>query len=186
MNIKVPLPCSIWYLVINFTFWPQWKFVAFNVKTKHMDIIWTEFHFFGTGDWHWYISCPIEIFVSHVQWKSLFLLSNGKLCFYLTNGYLCIILLSNGNLCFFWPMEICVTPVKWKPSFFPVQWNYCFSCHRLLLVLTLRLSAAVLMLLTRPAPRPVCRFLISECFSTRSARWPSLASMDKNVQINWS
>lgn len=126
MNNKVPLPCSIWYLVINFTFWPQWKFVAFNVKTKHMDIIWTEFHFFGTGDWHWYISCPIEIFVSHVQWISLFLLSNGKLCFYLTNGYLRIILLSNGNLCFFWPMEICVTPVEWKPSFFPVQWNLFF------------------------------------------------------------
>ena len=34
-------------------------------------------------------SCPMDIYV---------LLSNGKLCFYLTNGYLCIILLSNGNL----------------------------------------------------------------------------------------
>lgn len=59
-------------------------------------------------------------------------------------------------------------------------------CHRLLLARTLRLSAAVLILETLPSPSPVCRFLISECFSTRSARWPSLASMDRNVHINWS
>lgn len=122
-------------------------------------------------------SRPMDIFVSLVQWKTVFLSDQWISSHHSSFQWESLFLLTNGNLC-----DSCQN----ETFIFPVQWNLCFSCHRLLLVLTLRLSAAVLMLLTRPVPKPVCRFLISECFSTRSAKWPSLASMDKNVQINWS